>query len=91
MASLALRTLSRAFVMDIGTATISGVVRELTAPVTRPVYLLEQEGLRVLRETRSAADGTYSFPNMEAGRQYMVLAIDSTGARSAVVSDRIEP
>jgi hypothetical protein len=91
MASLALRTLSRAFVMDTGNATISGFVRELTAPVSRPVYLLDQDSLRVLRETRSGHTGAYSFPNMEAGRQYMVLAIDSTGARSAVVSDRIEP
>lgn len=90
MASLALRTLARAFVMDTGNATISGVVRELTTPVVRPVYLLDQDSLRVLRETRSGSNGAYSFPNMEEGRQFVVMSVDPNGAYNAVIADRVQ-
>lgn len=90
MASFALRRYHRAFTTFIGPATISGVVRELTTPVARPVYLLEQEGLKVLRETRSASNGSYSFPGMAEGMQYLVMSIDPAGAYNAVVADRVQ-
>lgn len=90
MASFAIRRYHRAHVTLTGQSVISGVVRELTTPVARPVYLLEQEGLKVLRETRSAANGTYSFPNMQEGTQYLVMAIDPNGAYNAVVADRVQ-
>lgn len=72
-----------------GAAVISGVVREIATPVARPVYLFEQEGLRCVRETRSASNGTYSFPNMAEGAQYLVMSIDPNGAYNAVVADRV--
>lgn len=90
MASIAFRRYHRTHVTFTGQSAISGVVRELTTPVVRPVYLLEQEGLKVLRETRSAANGTYSFPNMQEGTQYLVVAIDPNGAYNAVVADRVQ-
>lgn len=89
MASFALRRLHRCHLAHIGPTTISGVVRELTTPVARPVYLLEQEGFHVIRETRSASNGTYSFPFMEADKQYLVMAVDPNGAYNAVVADRV--
>lgn len=89
MASFALRRFHRCHLSHIGPATISGVVHELTTPVSRPVYLLEQEGFHVIRETRSATDGTYSFPNMEADKQYLVLAVDPNGAYNATIKDRV--
>ena len=73
----------------VGPIAISGVVRVLTTPVSRPVYLLEQDGFRPIRETRSASDGTYSFPHMAADKQYIVMSIDPTGAYNAVLADRV--
>lgn len=90
MASAAYRRYHRAFVANTGPSTISGVVRELTTPVVRPVYLLEQDGFRVIRETRSASNGTYSFPNMQADAQYIVMSVDPNGAYNAVVADRVQ-
>jgi hypothetical protein len=76
--------------MDTGNATISGVVRELTTPVVRPVYLLDQDSFRVLRETHSGSNGAYSFPNMEGGRQFVVMSVDPNGAYNAVIADRVQ-
>jgi hypothetical protein len=90
MASIAYRRTPMAFVRYTGPTTISGVVRQLTTPVSRPVYLLEQDGFRVLRETRSGSNGVYSFPNMEADKQYLVMSIDPDGAYNAVVADRVQ-
>lgn len=90
MASTKIARLHRGFLMNIGNTTISGVVRELTVPVSRPVYLLEQDGLKVIRETRSAANGTYSFPNMAENAQYIVMSIDPNGAYNAVLADRVQ-
>ena len=77
-------------VLDFGPATISGVVRELTVPVSRPVYLLDQAGFRCVQETRSASNGTYSFQNVPEGQQYIVMSIDPNGAYNAVVADRVQ-
>lgn len=79
----------RAHLYRIGVTTISGVVRELTTPVSRQVVLLEQNSLRPLRETRSASNGTYSFPNMEENQEYLVMAFDHNGAYNAVIADRV--
>lgn len=89
MASFSKPTYHKANIRNIGPATISGVVRELTTPVSRPVYLLEQESFRILRATRSASNGTYSFQNMEADKQYIVMSLDPAGAYNAVVADRV--
>ncbi len=77
------------FVDDYGSTTISGIVKELTVPVSRPAYLLRQENLKLIRATVSANDGTYSFPNMEENAQYIVMSIDTSGAYNAVVADRV--
>lgn len=76
---------------SFGAATISGTVKELTTPVAnRQVLLLEQDGLRCRRETRSAADGSYSFANVREGTEWVVLAFDPNGAYNAVVADRVQ-
>lgn len=73
----------------LGSAVIGGVVRVLTAPASRPVYLFENDSLRLRRATRSAADGTYSFTNLAVGVSWLVLAVDQDGAYNAVVADRV--
>lgn len=90
MASAKIARLHRGFMMNTGNTTISGVVRELTVPVSRPVYLLEQDGFMAIRETRSAANGTYSFPNMAENAQYIVMSIDPNGVYNAVLADRVQ-
>lgn len=73
-----------------GPATISGTVRILTAPAGRPVYLLEQDTLRLRRTTGSnPTTGAYSFQGVAEGREWLVLAIDTAGAYNAVVADRV--
>lgn len=89
MATVSYRRMAVRDVRSGGPATISGVVRELTAPVSRPVYLFEQDGLRLRRVTRSGSNGVYSFPNVAAGRQFIVVSLDPAGAYNAVVADRV--
>lgn len=91
MALLSLRRgLSPIDAVSGGTATISGVVRELTNPVAgRPVFLIRQEDMRVCRRTVSGAGGAYSFASVATDTEWMVLAIDPNAAYNAVVADRV--
>ena len=91
---MALRNLRRALgVLDVesgGTATISGVVRELTTPVVgRTVFLIRSSDMRVCRRTASGMDGAYSFADVATGTEWTVLATDPNAAYSAVAADRI--
>jgi hypothetical protein len=91
MSAWAFRYTPRGFIgAFFGPAAISGVVREQTTPVSRPVYLIEPGSLRVISETRSASDGTYSFPNILAGAEWMVMSLDPNGAYNAEIADRIQ-
>ena len=75
-----------------GTATISGTTKVLTALLPNcPVYLLEQHGLRLVRKTVSDGTGAFSFRNVLAGKQYIVMAIDPAGVYNVVAADRITP
>lgn len=71
-----------------GPHRISGTVSVLTAPASRPVYLLPQDDLKAVRATRSAADGSYSFEKVKAGT-WLVLGIDDAAAYQAVAVDRV--
>jgi hypothetical protein len=71
-----------------GPYQISGTVSVLTVPASRPVYLLPQDNMQAVRATRSAADGSYSFPLVQAGT-WIVLGIDDTAAYRAVAVDRV--
>lgn len=73
-----------------GPATISGVTKALTVPVSgRPVYLFQQDGLRLVRATYSASDGSFSFPKVATDTTWLLLSIDPTGAYNAVIADRV--
>jgi hypothetical protein len=71
-----------------GPHTISGTVSVVTVPASRPVYLLPQDDLKTVRATRSAADGSYSFPKVKAG-VWLVLGIDDQAQYRAVAVDRV--
>lgn len=73
-----------------GSAVISGVIRILTSTASRPVYLLENDTLRVRRVTQSAPNGAYSFVNIAAGMLWLVMTLDTDGAYNAVAADRVQ-
>lgn len=90
MSSIAYRRYIQADILTAGPATISGVVRELTTPVAgREVFLLRQADLAVRRKAVSGVGGAYSFPNIAAGTEWLVIAIDPHAAYNAVVADRV--
>lgn len=72
-----------------GPASITGTVKVLTAVASRPVYLFERRSLKLVAETRSAANGTYLFPSVLAGGQWLVLGLDDAGQYNATVADRV--
>lgn len=90
MANTAFRRFGSFDARVYGPATIGGTVKVLTVPVAREVLLMEQDGLRVAKTTwSSATTGAYSFPNIKADREWLLLTFDPTGAYNAVVADRV--
>lgn len=68
-----------------------GLVSVAGSPAARRVFLLERNGMQVTRSTISAADGTYRFSHIDAGRRYCVVAIDHQLQFNAVIRDNIAP
>lgn len=73
-----------------GAATISGTVKVLTVPASRPVILLARDNLLAVAEVRSALDGGYSFTGLAKGREWIVVAFDDAGAYNATIADRVQ-
>lgn len=63
---------------DGGDRRITGTVTSDGTPVVRRVRLFDQPSGRLLRETWSAPDGSYSFNWLRAGT-FITLAHDHTG------------
>lgn len=72
-----------------GPASITGVVKVLTATASKPVYLLDRKTLKVFAQTRSAANGVYVFPSVLVGKEWLVLGLDDAGQYNATVADRV--
>ena len=70
-----------------GAHSITVPVKVLTAPAEKPVYLLEDGSLKVVRSARSVS-GTVTFEKVKAGK-WLVLGIDDTAQYNAVVVDRV--
>jgi Concanavalin A-like lectin/glucanases superfamily len=61
-----------------GTRGLSGVVDYITTPAAgRIVRAYDKASGILLRETATAGDGTYSFPDLMGDRDYYVVALDS--------------
>lgn len=45
--------------------------------------------MRIVRGTRSAADGTYALTNLRTDKDYVVVAFDETRNDNAVIVDRV--
>ena len=70
---------TRLRVLDrFGTRGLSGVVDYITTPAaSRIVRAYDKASGILLRETTTAGDGTYSFPDLLGNRDYYVVALDS--------------
>lgn len=76
-----------------GTGTITGTVKDKgtpDTPVVRRVRLHRKVDGMLVRETWSAANGTYTFNRM-AAQLYYVVSHDHTGNFNAVIKDSILP
>lgn len=72
-----------------GAYKIEGQTLEDGEQVRRRVILMPFESIRPIREAWSASDGTFSFTGLAAGR-YIVLGIDKTANRNAVVYSYVD-
>lgn len=90
MSNVAYRRFTKIHEETFGPATIAGTVKKLTENYGgQPVYLFVQDGFRLVRETISASDGTYSFPNVLSTTEWIVASIDRAGAYNIVAADRV--
>ena len=63
---------------NFGARALSGVVDYITSPAAgRTVRAYDKASGRLLRETTTAGDGTYSFPDLIGSRDYYVVALDT--------------
>lgn len=67
-----------------GLVTFDGV------PGRALLLLCEYKTMRVVRGTRSAADGTYVLPHLRTDREYVLTAFDETRSDNAVIVDRVQ-
>lgn len=79
--------------LDGGALRIAGAVKiddTPDIPVSRRVRLFDQLSGRLVRETWSAEDGSYSFDKI-ADRKFFVVAFDHTLQDNAAIKDQISP
>lgn len=90
MSNVAYRRYVHQETQSLGPAAIAGTTKKLTVNYAfQPVFLFLQEGFRLMRETRSGADGSYSFPLVLADTDWIVASIDQSGAYNIVSADRV--
>lgn len=79
---------------ESGKGVITGTVKEKHSPSNLPlrrrVRLYKKQDGRLMRETWSGYDGTYSF-NLLPLQEYYVTSLDHTGLYNAVIQDSITP
>lgn len=68
---------------------VEGQTLEDGEQVRRRVVLFPNNAITPIREVFSAADGSYLFEQLASGK-YIVLGIDKTGNRNAVVYSHID-
>lgn len=74
-----------------GSGTISGVVTIENIPGSRKVRLYRKHDGMLIRETWSAANGAYSFPNIDPAWEYFVVAHDHLRVYNGVIQDMLVP
>lgn len=76
-----------------GTGTLSGVVNAAGTPVRKRVVLFERRSNRPVRDAISAANGSYSFTNLDTTEKFYTVAFDDTATYtpSALIEDMETP
>lgn len=74
-----------------GMYQIAGTVTELGAVGMYRVRLYDQLTGRCIRETWSAADGSYLFTNLDAKQKYVVAFDHTTPLQNAAIQDKVVP
>lgn len=76
-----------------GRQSFIGVASRLTTPTAGlTVRLYERSTGRLVRETVSASDGSYSFPGVTDLRTYYVVLLDvQPGGFNAAIADAVVP
>lgn len=74
-----------------GSGTISGVVTIENIPGSRKVRLYRKQDGMLIRETWSAANGAYSFTNIDPAWEYFVVAHDHLRVYNGVIQDMLVP
>lgn len=77
--------------VDGGLGVITGVTTVENVPRSRRVRLYEKLSGRLIRETFSNSVGQYTFANIDATREYFVVAHDHLRVYNAVVQDMLTP
>lgn len=78
-------------VQTSGLGRIAGIVTIENIPGSRKVRLYRKHDGMLMRETWSAANGAYSFENLDPNWEYFVVSHDHLRVHNAVVSDMIDP
>lgn len=74
-----------------GSGTISGTVTIENIPGSRKVRLYRKHDGMLIRETWSAANGAYSFTNIDPAWEYFVIAHDHLRVYNGVIQDMLVP
>ena len=93
MNGIAITTILRHDAEDGGAYQITGTVTELGTPGPYRVSLFDRSSKRCIRETWSAADGSYSFPHIAYRvNGYFAIAYDhGDNPLNAAIADFITP
>lgn len=76
---------------NVGSGTISGIVTIENIPGSRKVRLYRKQDGMLIRETWSAANGAYSFTNIDPAWEYFVVAHDHLRVYNGVIQDMLTP
>lgn len=91
--SLFSRVPSLATITAYGPGFIAGTVKVLALPSARVVCLYDRSTRALLRQTVSAADGSYRFDNLMTGHDYFAVVFDDATLPSmynAAVADMVQ-
>ncbi len=78
-------------VQTTGGGTISGTVTIENIPGSRKVRLFRKQDGMLIREAWSAANGAYSFTNIDPAWEYFVVAHDHLRVYNGVIQDMLVP
>lgn len=68
-----------------------GRFRKLNVPARGRISVFERGSMRVVAETRSAADGTWSVRHLDRARTYVIIGSDDSGVQNAAIQDWVRP